>query len=992
MRHLKRLLPGLLILLVVVGCTTTRKRGESSKLGKVYHDITSKYNRNFNANVLIDETLASLEMQHRDDYSQILPLYPLNNVADPTQLYEPMDQAIEKVSVAISIHRPSHWTDDNYLIIGKAQYLKQDYESAEATFRYLIKHYDPQNMISASSQRQRDADQKLNEREERIEEKQAEKERKEKIKERKKEIADRKKQKKANKRRKKAHKRKVQERRAQIKAREKSDRKKPVPQEVKPDVAKEEKGDRKDRKKPFSDNPKLPKIKGDPASYFLKHKPAIQSAKLWLARTLIERDRYGEAENILRALEADTRTFDEIRDEIYVLQAYSSLDRGQTAAAVDPLRKAIDRAKRSEHKARYAFILAQILEQTGQYTSALEAYDNVIKMRPAYEMHFNAQLSKIKMQWNSGKIDDRKFANLLERMIKDDKNNEYQDQLYFALAERDLKAGDISAALANLSKAVRNSAGNQIQQTESYYKMANLFYNAEDYVRAKYYFDSTLMVMNEEDIRYEEVSSFVKNLSQIAANLEIINLQDSLLRLSRLTEKELKAMAAEMKKKKLAAQFAAQNSSSRSVSDNRTATITQVARTGSVASATGSIFFAYDDRTLKKGQRDFTRTWGDIPLADNWRRSSGLFGVASSGDQIDDEGLVSGPISETEIDEIFKDVPKTETEREILETKIEDALFELGRLYRSEIENNEKSIEALERLLDLNPATEHLLDAYYLLYVSHTEEGHIDQANLYRDKILTEFEDSEYAKYINDPSYLRDAVTEEEKVEQYYQEVHRLYDAGQFKDAYSRLREAPDRIGTSHMLLSKFSLLSAMCIGHLQGREQYVNALKDLIAKYPNTEEEQKAKEIIRLLGIRFTETNQGIEEINPDTYFELGPSDNLHMILVALKESDGATQNNARIRISDFNKKYHKLDRLNVATIVLSGETQIPIVVIRRFDDREGAMKYYDSVQKNINDFVEDPTSYEIFAASQRNYRKIIQLKSIDLYREYFVKEYLSK
>ena len=796
----------------MVSCTTTKKRGETSKIGMLYHDVTSKYNRNFNANILLDESVASLETAHQDDYTEILPLYPLVQNEDPTTLYEPMDQAIEKASVAIAIHRPSHWTDDNYMIIGKAQYLKQDYESAEATFRYLIKHYDPKNIMRASQQSNRDRDRKLSEREKAIEKKAQDKEREERIKERRKAVKESKKKSKLAEKKRKAR---IKDRRQQIKERErlakqgrklesKKDANQPKDQIAKNDKQKDD-AERK-RKETFPDQPKLPKVKGNPDNYFLKHKPAIQEAKLWLARTLIERDRYGEAENIMRTLISDARTFDHIRDEVYVVQAYSALDRGQNAAAVEPLKMAIDRAKRGEQRARYAFVLAQVLEQSRQYAAAQDAYDNVVKMRPSYVMHFNAQLNKTKMQWNTGSVDDQRFDNVINRMIKDDKNREYLDQLHFALAEKELKSGNVALAIDQLRKSVKNSSGNQIQKADSYYKMASLFFESEDFVNAKYYYDSTLTVLQESDDRYEEVSTYAKNLAQIAQHLETITYQDSLLRLSKLTDKELKKLASKIKKERQARQLAAQTASSKP-SNIQQATLIPVSRAGGAASTKTSSFFAYDDRALKKGLRDFKRKWGEIALSDDWRRASGnAFNVSSSDDLGEDSLSVAGPISETEVEEIFKDVPKTDIEREAAASKIEDALFELGRLYRSELSNSQKSIEALERMLSMNPESEHCLDAYYLLYVAHTELGQTSQANVYKEKITSEYADSEYAKYINDPAYLENVISEEDKVEQYYTEVYGLYSQGLYKDAYSKLKAAPKAIGTKHMLLSKFSL------------------------------------------------------------------------------------------------------------------------------------------------------------------------------------------
>ena len=239
-------------LIVLSSCVTHKKKDEVGKIGKMYHDVTSKYNRNFNANVLIDETLAQLEATYQDDYSEILPLYPVLMKENPTQLAEPMDQAIEKASVAISIHRPSHWTDDNYIIIGRAQYLKEDYESAEATFRYLIKHYDPSNIISHQAQKSRNVNKKATAKEKAQAKKESEKERSEKIKQRKRDI--KKSQKEKKKKAKLANKARIKNRKQQIKEREQLAKAKAAQEaKNKASIAKDETS--KKRKKPFDDNP-----------------------------------------------------------------------------------------------------------------------------------------------------------------------------------------------------------------------------------------------------------------------------------------------------------------------------------------------------------------------------------------------------------------------------------------------------------------------------------------------------------------------------------------------------------------------------------------------------------------------------------------------------------------------------------------------------------------------------------------------------------------
>lgn len=970
---------------LISGCVTHKKRDDVGKVKKLYHDVTSKYNRNFNANLILDETEYNQMMEHRSDYSEILPVYPMLQ-ADASSLAEPMDRAIEKASVAIAIHRPSHWTDDNYLIIGKAQFIKGDYESAEATFRYLVKHYNPANIISASAPKSRNVNARATNKERIQQSKEKEKERELKAKERKKEI------KQARKDREKRIKAIRKERKLAQKNRAAGAKSIPEPTPTTKDEKKlTQAKKKKEKQKPFDEDPALPKVKGDPDSYFLKHKPAHQDAQIWLARTLIQRDRYGEADNMLRALASDTKVFSDIKAQIPVVQAHGALKRGQNKVAIEPLREAINVTRNKNTRARYAFILAQVLEREGQYQQALAAYEQVIKLRPPYEMNFTAQLNQVKMQARAGVLNGDRYARTIERMIKDDKNTEFQDQLYYALALHELKQGNRAGAIENFNESIRASAGNGAQKAESYYALAELFYQDEEYIEAKYYFDSTMMTMSKDDERFEKIALHAKSLSEIAKHLEVVELQDSLIRLSNMSEDELKDLAGQIKKENAAREQAALADKAASGTSDF-ARLNNLARTSLVSANNENTFFAYDDRKMKRGKREFSRTWGDIALHDNWRRSSTSNVGSDVGDEGSDEDVITFGVSDTEVEEIFKDVPKTEAEFDAVHALIEEALFNLGRLFRSELSNNGKSIEVLERMISDYPQTENALDAYYLLYVIYSEIPNTAKAEHYAQLIQNDYADSEYAKYIDDPSYLQNATSDEEKVEQYYQEVHSMYDGGDYERALKQIVKARNTLPNKHLLQSKFSLLTAMCIGHIQGREPYINALKETIAKYPNTEEEKRAKEIIRLLGIRFTDTQEGIEVINEDDYFTVSERDKLHMVLISIsKSAEVKYRNEARIGLSDFNKKFYSLANIKTSMIILGENNDEPLLVIRRFDDRNKAMEYYERLQANAEEYLGDKSKYEIFAATQTNYRKVVQLKSVDLYRQFFVREYLS-
>ncbi len=131
------------IVLFSSSCASTKKRGEASWLKKFYHNTTAYYNGYFNANLLLRESIDKLNQQHQDNFTKILDVYPYLAVENPKASAPNLDKAIEKVSVVAALHPISYWVDDCYLLIGKSQYLKQDFESSEETLEYFKETFRP---------------------------------------------------------------------------------------------------------------------------------------------------------------------------------------------------------------------------------------------------------------------------------------------------------------------------------------------------------------------------------------------------------------------------------------------------------------------------------------------------------------------------------------------------------------------------------------------------------------------------------------------------------------------------------------------------------------------------------------------------------------------------------------------------------------------------------------------------------------------------------
>lgn len=138
--------PALVLLLVVPNsCVTKKKKSETGAVGKFYHNTTAYYNGYWNANEILKESMKTLRASNTDDYNRILEVEDYISVDNPKMVKGEMDKIIEKVTTVAQLHEPSDWVDDCYVMMAKAQYLKQEYETTEETLEYFQEDFNPAN-------------------------------------------------------------------------------------------------------------------------------------------------------------------------------------------------------------------------------------------------------------------------------------------------------------------------------------------------------------------------------------------------------------------------------------------------------------------------------------------------------------------------------------------------------------------------------------------------------------------------------------------------------------------------------------------------------------------------------------------------------------------------------------------------------------------------------------------------------------------------------
>jgi tetratricopeptide (TPR) repeat protein len=111
---------------------------------KFFQNTFTHYNYFFNANLRLQQILDRAKQGFKDDYTQLLPYY--NYTLDITASDPDIDSIIYKCNAGILLHDlRNDWVDDLYFLMGKAYYLRKNFDSAEHVFLYVNYAFAPKD-------------------------------------------------------------------------------------------------------------------------------------------------------------------------------------------------------------------------------------------------------------------------------------------------------------------------------------------------------------------------------------------------------------------------------------------------------------------------------------------------------------------------------------------------------------------------------------------------------------------------------------------------------------------------------------------------------------------------------------------------------------------------------------------------------------------------------------------------------------------------------
>jgi tetratricopeptide (TPR) repeat protein len=724
---------------------------------------------------------------------------------------------------------------------------------------------------------------------------------------------------------------------------------------------------------------------------FLKHKPIRNTDLVWMIRTYANLKKYSDAEAIIAYLEDGKEISKELKYELALTKAYVDMAQKQYDKAIDPMKSAIGLTSSKKLETRYTYILAQLYQATGNYKIATQMFTEVTKLRPSYEMDFNARISVGKNYVQSGSGSAKEIIDILETMARDEKYEEFNDQIYYYIALVNLKQNKEDEAIRNLETSIKKSYVNPNQMGLSYLKIGELDFEAQEYLSAQPSYDSAAIFL---DAKFDTIDR-VKEIRQVLDNLvmqtHIVIREDSLQKLAKMSEKERNKIIdntiTQLERQK---NIEAQDT----ILDFETQQAQQLP--GNQESS-GSWYF-YNTSTKATGYSDFIKRWGNRANEDNWRRSNKKsdLGVAASGNEAEgDSTSAKTAQSNTSEDQtraaLLANIPLTPEKMAASNEKIFDAYYSIGTIYKDDLNNRTRAAETFERIASRFPDNKNIARVYYTLYLLYSESGNTAKADYFRGLLLQDHASSAFAMVIQDPEYLKKEEEKQHVLDNYYASTYDYFVAEMYPDVIQRAVKA-DSIFKPNPLEPKFDLLEAYVIGKTKTRDDYIAALDSLIKKYPSGEVHDKAVEILTVLGVPVAAPPKSLEGSKKEdknakgAAYQFRPNNPQYIVVVftTISPKTKAISDS----LANYNTMNHSLENLKVSSQLLDTKTQM--IVVKQIKNKDLAMSYYYDLIESETMFEQvEEIGYDIFVIDDKNFPLFYQRKNVQEYLNFFTTNY---
>lgn len=737
--------------------------------------------------------------------------------------------------------------------------------------------------------------------------------------------------------------------------------------------------------------------------------PSKYTAYIWLIRSYTELERYVEAFEVIQQMQDDEDFPKQLDGELAAVTADYYARQLSYTEGIPFLSLAVKQTSGKQNKLRYKYVLAQWYQETGNPEKASQTFRELSRMNPPYKMAFNARINAAGTFTGDGDVAALKKE--LQKMMRDKKNLEFRDQIYFAMGNISMKEGNREQAKKEYIRSASLSSENLYQRALSCLTLAQIYFEELEYKKSQSYYDSAMVVIDDKYPNFNQISERYKSLTRLTDNIYTVEREDSLQQIAQMDEGSRNALIDKWIKEAEEKEKKAQQAQNAQMMD-RNYFRQYESRFGLSQQQEGAGWYFYSPTTVAYGKVEFERLWGKRKLEDGWRRSDKRSGSEAEGIADEDSLLTMNDkvkkIADPKVREYYtQDLPLSDSLMTASHTKIRNSLYNAGRIFKTEFSDYPRSIESFEDLNKRYPENLFALSSWFELWDLYTKTGDQEKANYYKNLIVDKYPESKYAKYLLNPNYFVELEARNDSINRMYQQVFAEFKNGRYAQS-GQLAEQVLAMKPDSVLLPKIQFFKAIADGTSSSREKLGELLTDYLKNYPKAEPKPLAEQILKLIQdstlvdyqklvasgyLNDQIKNSELLPGNPKGVDEFGgkfsyDEDLLHYFVIAYPKSANVDLNRLKFDLANYNiDHYTKID-FDLETVNLNNTTSL--LVVRSLNDKEQGLIYFRSVIKRRAVFEAlKNVKYVNFVASSTNYREIMADKDFAEYLKFFVKNY---
>lgn len=722
------------------------------------------------------------------------------------------------------------------------------------------------------------------------------------------------------------------------------------------------------------------------AKHFTWLPDVVTEARLWQARCYCALDWTYEAGNTLRLVKEKDIHGKELRNLYNIVQADYLIRADEPEQAVTYLTLAAKGASGTQRN-RLWFLLGQTYSRLGKKESAYLAYKNAGKGASVpYRAKFNARIKQTEVF--SGP-DIKKEVNSLRSMTRYERNSEFLDQIYYAIGNLYLSRKDTAEAKKNYQLAIGKSTRGGIDKALAQIALGNIYFSERDYEKAQPCYSEAVPLLPESYPGYNTLRRRSDVLDELAVYSGNVHLQDSLLRLAKLTPDEQRAVCQKIvddliKKEKEALEAAKREEYLASQEGKGNSPMDKNAPAAPAFSMnTDKSWYFYNAMTKNAGKTEFQRKWGARKLEDDWRRrNKATFSLDDDAEEETPEETVAANDSVSasgddgknkdandphNVEFYLKQIPSTPEEEKTANDVVQEGLYNMGIILKDKLEDFPAARVEFNELDTRFPDNIYRLDVYYNMYLMAVRENNAALAEVWRKKILEDFPDSPYGQAMTDPKYFDNLRRMHEVQEGMYENAYAAY----LDNDNAVVHELTGKMEKDYPLspiLPKFVFIDALSYMTEGDNPMFKDRLTELLSRWPDTDMTEMASGILKGLKagrephsgesnsrgmIWETRLSDSEEETGEDglpANFERDPDSPQYLVLAFPKETVNANlvlYDVARFNFSSFVVKDFDLEPM--------GFSNIGLLIVKGFANLRELEHYRSVMEQSDIDFPED-------------------------------------